>query len=340
MSKWKNDCLLIFTATVVIGCSSTPIQEPATERERLYFWNKGAIAAIGNAKSDGVSKKLFDFYCRDGKQAVPVKKYITAILGKAPHNIPLDNATNLRSQQKERIEKAIRGFFSINGAVFRDFYSPSLKMRSTLLWTDANSNQAMSNAIKSIEISCDHSINCNPPTFVDTGGDILTFLTGFPSILDETGKATETFPGGNHFVTIDFNKQSSRPCRKTDGQRCQEGKVPTYQSVNLILPEASLLTREYVLLMSRKELDVNLGGELRKIGKGVAGADYLFGNEESENISNLIQYSPAIWSAYFSIFTQMAEVQSQDPQIINYEVVLDLNLFCRSAQKTSTLVSK
>jgi hypothetical protein len=47
-----------------------------------------------------------------------------------------------------------------------------------------------------------------------------------------------------------------------------------------------------------------------------------------------------LWASYIKIFTQVKEAQTEDPQVIDFEVSLDLNMFCAYGRHTSEFVTK
>lgn len=56
--------------------------------------------------------------------------------------------------------------------------------------------------------------------------------------------------------------------------------------------------------------------------------------------SRLIEESKSLWQEYVKTFTTLKEAPSSDPSVLNFEVSLDLGLFCKTAKPLSAFSSK
>lgn len=81
------------------------------------------------------------------------------------------------------------------------------------------------------------------------------------------------------------------------------------------------------------EYDSNRNGYID--GKG-----FFVNSDESFNLTDAVEKRTALWNAYFKTFTQIKEAQTEDPVVIDFEVNLDLNLFCAYGRNINDLTSK
>jgi len=66
----------------------------------------------------------------------------------------------------------------------------------------------------------------------------------------------------------------------------------------------------------------------------------LYSKDRAHNISRLIEERDRFWTVYFGTFTTVKEAPSDDTQVINYELILDLGTFCSYGRLTNDLLSK
>jgi len=79
----------------------------------------------------------------------------------------------------------------------------------------------------------------------------------------------------------------------------------------------------------------------REIDQKINDWQGFFVNEDGTfNISDAVKERSDLWQEYIQTFTNVKRSQSADPQIIDYEVSLDLNVFCAYGRPISDFITK
>lgn len=300
-------CLSLF----LLGCASN-VTYSKNELQDLFSLNESPRAWSPNLNeieshftinsTKHAEKVIYDFYCNQGNQIRALKTQVQVIISQPSLNIPLDQAAKIQQEKREIVQDYLMNFYKI------------LFFEDQLIRSGMHVEITRSNFFAFNQNNLD-SIN---PSLIDNKIDkSLKLIFGLPHFEVQYDRKKFLIP--KYFLVGTEN--SHRSFVGTNAQVIQafpsdkSEETMTYQTTTDLYLVEKILAKKFTIM---KYYDTQ------------------------KSISELIRpiELKKIWAAYLDEFTRYKEAQSTDPQIINYEVELDLKEFCKYGRPINDLLSK
>ncbi|MBM4253386.1 MAG: hypothetical protein FJ146_15565 [Deltaproteobacteria bacterium] len=323
----------IFAVLLISGCVSAPVGiylpaelGPLHEvRGYLTPLDKELIAITKN--DDPLTtdpRKVFSLYCNNGKPKRKLTTKIKAVLPKPPKGIVIDKAAEVR-------EAIYRGFRDIVKSFYRwDSYADA---------TSKDRGDHLSPFYALTDTSADHFVKmAKDNRYNDDLQVSLLAIHGQPTLLLATSSVptykTVTYSGSqpgmfqvktttekaqNHgAIDLVFPK---RPWRDVEGKAL----FPLYP----VIPFETMYFPRYFTMLIPEATQQQLFDR----------QSYFLRDDGSFNLSAAIQDRYKLWDDYIVAQTSLKESQTDDPQIIDFEVDLNLSAFCNYGRLIDDLVT-
>lgn len=338
MKRLISSLILPFFA---VGCATQGTYSTGAIEERFSLsespkpWSPNLSALKGTIKKESktpIEKQIFGFYCSQGRQVRSLKTKIQAVISKPPAGTPIDEAAQIQNKKRRLIQEQIKNFYNtlfFEEGLTRTGFGQEIEL-SEFFVTEANSSQEFITKSKLPTESCESG--CTSLVSYDQDSQlILSFglhRYQIQYVRDKflTPKYLLVGTDANRSGFVSANKTTVSAFTSSAAETSTEHKTMT----DLYLIEKTL-AQKFTMLVPAEAQESIFGGKVFFTGSGGQ-----FSLRDAANPENLKK----LWATYLSHFTTYKESQSTDPQIINYEVELDLKPFCSYGRAIDDLVSK
>lgn len=330
--RFFSNLTKLITLLLIVQCTTS----------RKY--SEDEISTLLSVKDNsGSVQPMFDQFCFKGKQKRPVTRKIKLVLPKQAQGQIVTDAAEADQEIHRRAREIIKNYFAIgqtwgqpfkmplqrdrNGndlilgltskgekdliGYFKGAVSPS-ELWPSIIEQDASSKKAVLGFVPLpayVFKSVDPRLKNQPSTLERAGraGGVLATIS--PSTLDVSDQEQQVFP------LMMINPEPSRSFSK---------------EFTMLIPaevQAKLFKR-------------STHSEIVEGDSHVESKAMFVDSDGRFNIKQAVARKDKIWEIYLEELTTVKEAQTSDPQIINYEINLDLNPFCTYGRKVSDLVTK
>lgn len=315
--------------------STSDIGERFSVQESPRPWSPNLAAMRSTLKKDSklpIEKQIFNFYCSQGHQTRALKTKIHAVISRPPTGAPVDEAALIQSKKRQLIQDQIQNFYRtlfLEDGLTRSGFGQETELNEFFA-TEAKSNSEFIAKSKTPTEACDSGCV-----------SIVSFDQDFQLILSfglrryQTQYVREKFLIPKYLLVgtdtnlsgfVSANKQTVNAFTSSSAEEATEHRTMT----DLYFIE-KILAQKFTMLIPAAVQESIFGSPKFFISN----ADQ-FSIRESIDSSQLKK----LWSAYLSKFTTYKESQSPDPQILDYEVELDLKPLCSYGRAIDDLISK
>lgn len=305
--------LILLTGILISGCA-TKVLYSEDELNSLFNHSNSPVLWSPNIeelslflKGQPAEKSVFSFYCSNGIQKRKLLTKIQAVISAPPKGISLDKAIVIQNQKQENLISFIKLFY-------RNIFLKDVWTKSGI---GLETEQSEFFTVRSTESEL-YPYSTTPSLLLKSSDDkALNLVFGLPHFTIQYDSKKFFIPkyfivgNGGHksgFVMITSNTINAYENSNS------ESSEPFNTTTDLQLIEA-VLTNTFTILPE----DENL-----------------FSTQNLTSEKNLA----AIWEHYLIQNTSYKEAQTSDPNIIRYEISLDLNGFCKRARPITDLLSK
>lgn len=346
----------LFLLAITTSCSTTPSYEDkiAGAREVYQFYNDNEllnkIETAGenlnlfytrrqqsertvlrqeSFKNIKTSKIIFDHYCKNGRQRKPITSKVKAVIVDPPSNLAVEEIASYLINQRKSIDERMKAFYILVSSIMVDTKNGralSLQMRSGSF---SMINGSIEEHIKSGVSKCDHPRHCMPSFYMKQDG---TFIAAMVNPISFSKKKYQDYfkktgsPYGVYKVSLEPNR-----IEFTDNKRVKRKGQVIY---NGWVFSPSILPELFTLLIP-PEVQKSYFTK-RKINYHTSefpsknNDQYFFIKRGGDfDLTDAIKNKDHVWVEYINNATRVTKAQSSDPRVINYEVELNLNLFCK-----------
>lgn len=365
----KNS-LLIASLMVVLSCvskSGLRKDDFIAYQGSQWFYSPQEKIIDKRCGSKCKPQDLLGIYCRKGKQIRPLVTRFEAIVSQPPKGMAVDDAGELREQVHIVLRDIIKDYYRWGLRPRKYFmippnpdgmptYSPK-----NIFGLPFNDQESLRQYLKESRINTDR---VNPILIADRQGKkpILLSLVRLPiygawggSGKDDYVIGEERPPYSPYYGEMVFGEPSEKPfvVHSKDSSYRRQSTGNIIYPLRLMVPlEPAAFWLSYTMLIpldvQKKIFDLN-GLRTSTCEEGRCLADYK-GNDRSNgffvnsdgtfDIRNAIRDREELWDVYIQHFIKLKEAQTADPQIVKYEVSLDLNPFCAYGRAVEDLLSK
>lgn len=269
-------------------------------------------------------RRVFEYYCSGGRSQRPLETTIRAVLPRAPKGVAIDAASSLQQELYEYFRLFAKNYYK--ASIYEDDSRNQKLSGSPLAY--AMKEPSMESCVA---LAKETRVNEKVPfTLLSVNGTNTLLLgamrmpiysrssySGSEAGLFQWRKASGEPPQHNSIDVI----FPSRPMFDDQGQKI----YPVYPT----LPFEVLFFQKYFTMLIPAETQQQL----------FQGNTFFLRDDGSFDLGKATQRRAAVWEAYVGTQTSLKEAQSDDPQIVDFQVKLDLNLFCRYGRVVSDLLT-
>lgn len=270
-------------------------------------------------------RKVFNFYCSKGKQQRAIRTPIRAVLPRAPKGVAIDKAAELR----EKIYVAFRD-------LAKSFYAPAIYEKAPRTLNDDSKNfhfYGLREASGSEFVKSSKELRLSqdlPITYLHLDGSPTVYL------------AMASLPT---FTTVDYSGSQPGMFQIRESKE----QAPNYAGIDVVFPKRSFRDQDgkalyplYPTLPFETEffsmhftMLIPAATQQQIFGN----SSYFLKEDGSFDFTSAINNRERLWQDYIVAQTSLKESQSDDPQIIDFEVELNLSAFCAYGRLVSDLVT-
>lgn len=290
-----------FTILVLTSCASLPETTKSIQLSKMRLTTP---------------RDVYEFYCSKNKQKNPMTLKIEYISPRVPKGMPIDHASENLKQMKYMEKCLIRKtFFLLSNQATEQLW------RDTAFLSPIGYDQTIG-AAKAVEAN-----------FVNYSNYAMD-ITPLPLIL--------RFKDSDK--TVAFHDKAEIRDNTIRSEFINEG--------SMFAQELNLLTSDYTMLEPEAFQHERYSGN-SECRNGTTGPDSIYEDgpyAEGEaiavkdngeaSISQAIEFKRNIWERYLIRHTNIKKAVSNDPQITNYDLALDLSDFCRYGRSIESLTSR
>lgn len=336
------------------------IYKPESYPKTLFWvWSPNIKELESKFAQTKTPQDMFGLYCQSGKPVRKLTTRIRAIVPRAPQGLPVTTAAKIVEDQKERIKDSVSKFYFKAARGLKGSFNQCV---------DHNNNDDLDNVtfpgafhadiehivldFKSERAQKPRQDNMDTTSFVfvDRDHPILLVPQGLTEFewrgeggskvgkkvrpVGLTDKSEPLAPdsikkAGHSFCKISKNAFSPALVQGDDPSIFPGGDIVFIEWLNLF-------SRYTMLIPKDVQKDYFKEKHNHSSGHHFIDSDGNFQIERAVSRNGLVD----LWEDYLLTATTVKEAQSTDPQIIDYEVELDLKLFCAYGRPLSDLVSK
>lgn len=372
----SRSCLALCSVALAAfaqACSSSPGRSEARVPLGLgRIWDfQGSLFCQGRLVENGdpsrgwergrTARSAFARFCRQGEPVTDLREAIRFVIPRVPAGIPLDEAAMGRQRLLSQVRGILQAFYVVTSS-----WSGEEPASARSCGVDEGSRPyfyGLAVAEKGIHGSDPLEAGLRAPAALPDWNDLGSYLfirsSGVSSRIYLTRNRAFRFevpgeedpaaggvlysladgrlsePLATHWPGRGTLVASAGPIWFRVGGGESEGRGP--EALRAVFPlrrvglgDAAVLKRLFTLAVPRETLERELGAQA---APGVeAGGDLPF--------STLVRRRAEIWDAYFLRHTRVREAMNEDARVIDYEVSLDLGLFCRYGRPVKDLVTR
>lgn len=323
----------ILSLLLVFGCThrSSGIYRSAEKEPFLqvqsYFTphDKSLRAIVGNGDPLAADpRRVFEHYCANGRSQRAVETTIRAVLPRQPKGVAIDVASQMQESMYQSYRSLIKKFYQAS------FYEGILD--------DKRRSEA-------------------PPVFGFRDPSSKTFVR-----LAKESRANEKFPltllalNGSSTLLMGTLKLQVYSAVAYDGSekglfkwRESENDPPLRDGIDVVFPERPMRDEKgqlfYPLYSAlpfevgffRKYFTMLIPEETQR--QLFNGRSLFIRDGGSFDLGQAVEHREQLWNAYVESQTSLKEAQTDDPQIVDFQVKLEMDLFCRYGRVVSDLLT-
>ncbi len=294
--------------------------------------------------TDDASLKVYELICSDKKVLRTPLKKIRVFIPPLRKGVAIDEATGEQKGYLERAEKFINHFFQsytdkdnvspLSAAVFLQYNTEDLIPQYTSTVGSRDSYTLVkfpdnTDRITLLPSSIYYEIYCKNANIFSWSGDCRL---------------------NKNETSATFSKVSDKYINTT----IRDKDVKMYPIMKIGLTDLSVLIRNYTFIMPSDVLKTDTGadnatflafmelGGAKEIGVALVEQSIEKQKSQTKSPSNAIRSRNEIWERYFKTFTKVRRssepVTKENWGIIDYEIALDMNIFCKYGVPISSLV--
>ena len=288
-----------------------------------YDRSLGPIIGDGDPM-DADPKRVFDHYCTNGRNQRPLETTIRAVLPRLPKGVALDTASSAQQDIYKYFRNIAKSYYN------PDVYDHTIKNKSlpkpqSIFAAKEPSLDTCVSLAKETRVS-----DKTPMTLLSIDGTntLLLGLLKLPvySYVSYSGSEKGLFqwreskdePPVISAMDVIFPK---RPMIDENGKKI----FPVYPALPF---EMIFLQTKFTMLIPRETQQQLFNGE-----------EFFLREDGSFDLGAATQRRSSVWKAYIASQTSLKEAQTDDPQIVDFQVKLDLNLFCRYGRVVTDLLT-
>lgn len=323
---YLNTLLLTGCALQTGGIYKQAELEPFEEIKTYVTPHEKTLDAIVG-RGDPMSadpRRVFDHYCANGRNQRPLETTIRAVLPRLPKGVALDVASSAQQDIYKYFRNLVKNYY--NQSLYEDTLGNKKLPNSNVVFAI---KEPTLDGITSL--AKDTRANDKTPlTLLSINGHntLLLGMMKLPTYArsyysgSENGlfqwRESQGEPALGSALDVIFPK---RPILDDRGQQI----YPVYPA----LPFEIIFLQKYFTMLIPKETQQQMFGD----------DEFFLHKDGSFDLGAATQRRASIWNAYVASQTSLKEAQTDDPQIIDFQVKLDLNLFCRYGRIVSDLLT-
>lgn len=364
---WFRSCWIPCSAALVLlaqSCSSTVARPGTGVRlgvDRIWDFQgslfcEGSLVENGDPSRDWARKlgprAVFAHYCRAGQPLTDLREVVRFVIPTPPPNIPLDKAARGRQRLLSQVRGLLRRFYAMTSLRTGEGRAPgrSCGVDSARVpyfyGLDAPEKGAAS--------SLDAVLRAREalPDWDDLGSFLLVRAPeGSPRIYLTRDRALRFEVPGEEVPAAGGPVFSLADGRLSDPYATHwPGRGTLVASTGPVWFRVGDATDEPRAVFPLREASLGDAGVLKEfftlavppaIQQREFGAERVGLNPDGGfNLSALVRERDQIWDVYFRRYTRLREAVNEDPRVIDFEVSLDLGLFCRYGRAAGDLVTR
>lgn len=360
----------IFTVTTMtaLGCVSTSTKYEVDALTPFLSVSPISTPTKALVGKDTSASDVFKFYCRDGKQIKALTKTIKGVISASPPGVPVDQAAKRNKLASEEMRAIAKNYFLAqcggtpwNGGsaliAARRFHSPkdyvahfkgptTIPLRVTLknpaMLVDFE-NAAEPSILGHIHVGDGSAFTWEQRKTIAGGlrseGEIVSKIR--PNALVPTNSFECSL--GYAFMGI----QSTTPLQAYDVRGSDRKPTTIYPLRPAAQLETTLFRQTYTMLIPSDVQSRIFGNVLRQEVAGVPdygdAIDLFFVKRDGSfdlSAAADAHNRERLWNTYIKSMTTLKESETDDPQVVMYQVGLDLAPFCAYGRPVADLMTK
>lgn len=343
-------CIALITACASLG--DAEIKEYSTINN-AYTPNESAFK--NQFKTDAPRPEdLFKFYCRGGKQLRPLSTKITAIVPTIKKGLDIGEAETLGEEALSALRDTVKKQYQVTrwsprqpghaGGVY--YYATEFNKREDILQILKRPVLSMKLLEKDINFSTTLLSLGNSSSLILGIQAVPEFISGAANNPDEWGRSSQ----GDFFgeISKEPKKLKYEPLSRyyqPDRVMFSGKNYGDFFPIKPTTPFETFMFSNFYTMLIPKSVFLKVF-ERNSNGKGISD-NYWTSRDEAffykdDGTFDLTKASgkygrEAVWRKYISTFTTVKEAQTADPQVINFEVSLGLDVFCAYARPINDL---
>jgi hypothetical protein len=301
-------------------------------------------------------EELFSFYCKSGRQDKPLLRNIKAVISKPPKGITIDEAAKRDQLVLAELREIVQSYYSIG----LSWHSGLIRKKgSNLVATRSKSpdefvkyfkgqapdfirNGARSNASYPVIIGFEDLkesliLGTLPLAAFSQAMGPNNLLTNRPDdsvrIIHYTGAIDWGFMGVLSLESLEVSGNA----------KDERGPFP-HEPIHPLTPvlplESHVFVSVYTMLIPGDVQNKIFAKYLREDSTFKLPSNGAFIKDDGTfDISSAVRSRDSLWELYIKAMTSVKEAQTDDPQIILYQVSLDLNPFCAYGRPIKDMIT-
>lgn len=314
------------------------------------------------------AKDAFGFYCQSGHQIRKLSTKITAVITLSPSGVAVSKAAEIIQKQSELVKKNTANFYLMATKSLGDSFTAGVNTSNNEVSFSAVPQPKYEQIVQEIKSSrtkiLKNSTYVVKPysqsfIFVDRDHPLILASDGLPEFewkfeYYSAGIGPKVRPSGinTHVsnpesISVEFNEinRSGNHFGKISQTPITVALVKPKDAETIVYPLGDMHFIEWANLFSKYTMLIPKETQQQYFeGRNTTSGRLFHFIDENGNIQTdkavTSQGLIDLWEDYFKTFTVVREAQSLDPQIVNYEVELNLEPFCAYGRPIEDLISK
>ena len=276
-------------------------------------------------------RDAFASYCRNGR---PTKEWILpvrAIVPKPPAGIPIDEASRIRGRIYDAFKNVIGPGIFLNERPVKSASTERKQVSEMVFGLKSPERTEIEKSLRETRLHSD--VTTVLIAFGEENGLLLGALNPNYFRIEQAGSAGEEKwrfthsegykPEENGIMGIVWDERRF--------------KTSTGESIWPVHPagifEAALLPMHFTMLVPAEV-------QSKHLSKASDGLPFFVRKDGTFDLSEATKDRQKIWNAYFSHAVTVEEAQTQDPDVVQFNVRFDLSLFCAYARPVEDLLTR
>lgn len=320
MKRYKL-LLIFFSVLLATSCSSgpAPVFTNGIQRDS---------ASYKDAESSEYQKKVFSSFCQNGRQVKKLSYSIRFIKPKFPKKIALDKTAALLEELSD-VKQCLMKTSSIQLSQHCNDFN-----NCHIFYSSSDSSSSIAQYAKEMLYDDSTSEFCQMGYCTESGPmrPVFIFLGQQQPIylfFEKTERKSSSHRWGNWYASKYGDDSGERQAFFIELNALRQGyvilvtqSVPEEKWMDRVGFQNDICTKEKLSMASYKHLAESLPIDNRTL-------------TPSEALSN----KELIWKRYLLLNSTIKEAVSGDPQIVNYEISIDLNNFCTFGRHADDVTS-